>query len=140
MNGFLLDTNVISELVKPRPNAGVTKWISSVEEESLYLSVLTFGEIRKGINLLPANARRASLESWLERDLVIRFAGRILPIDREVADRWGQISAEISIKKKVLPVIDGLIAATALERNLTAVTRNSGDIELTKVPVLNPWS
>lgn len=140
MSGFLLDTNVISELIKPRPNPGVTTWITSVEEDQLHLSVLTLGEIRKGINSLATNTRRVSLETWLQHDLVVRFVGRILDIDQDVADRWGQISAEVSAKKRILPVIDGLIAATAMERGLTVVTRNSGDMELTRVPVLNPWT
>lgn len=140
MNGYLLDTNVVSELIKHRPNAGLSKWLLSVHEETCFLSVLTTGEIRKGINLLPAGARRSSLETWLERELAVRFSGRILAIDRAVADKWGRLTAEVNTKKKVMPVIDGLIAATALEHDLTVVTRNSSDMELASVPVLNPWS
>lgn len=139
MSGFLIDTNVISELVKRQPNKGVTAWISSVDEELLFLSVLTFGEIRKGIHLLPANARRSSLEAWLDRDLNLRFSGRILPVDTAIADRWGRISADAARKGQVLPVVDGLLAATALHHNLTVVTRNTSDIELTPVAALNPW-
>lgn len=139
MSGFLLDTNVISELVKRRPDAKVTTWISSIEEDLLYLSVLTLGEIRKGVSSLPATARRASLEAWLDHDLALRFSGRILPIEHAVADRWGRISAAVAARKMVLPVIDGLLAATALHHNLILVTRNSSDIEPTSVPVFNPW-
>ena len=139
MSGFLLDTNVISELVKPRPNAKVAAWISSVDEGLLSLSVLTFGEIRKGIAALPTTARRSTLEAWLDHDLTSRFSGRILPVDQAVADRWGRLSAEVASKKLVLPVIDGLLAATALHHNLTLVTRNSRDVEPTSVPVFNPW-
>ena len=139
MSGFLLDTNVISELVKSRPNPRVTNWVSSVDEALLSLSVLTFGEIRKGIAALPATARRSTLEAWLDHDLTSRFAGRILPIDQAVADRWGRLSAIVASRKLVLPVIDGLLAATALHHNLTLVTRNTRDIEATTVPVFNPW-
>jgi predicted nucleic acid-binding protein len=140
VSGFLLDTNVISELVKRRPDAKVTTWISTVDEDLLYLSFLTLGEIRKGIASLPTTtARRASLEAWLDHDLALRFSGRILPIEHAVADRWGRISAAVAAKKMVLPVIDGLLAATALHHNLILVTRNSRDIEPTSVPVFNPW-
>lgn len=139
MSGFLIDTNVISELVKARPNAKVATWISSVDENLLCLSVLTLGEIRKGIASLPSLARRSMLEAWLDRDLALRFSGRVLPIDLAVADRWGLLSAQAASAGMVLPVIDGLLAATALHHNLTLVTRNSSDIEATKVPVFNPW-
>lgn len=139
MSGFLLDTNVISELVKPRPERKVTAWISSVDEELLWLSVLTLGEIRKGIAAPPVTARRLVLEGWLELELPERFHGRILSVDQSVADRWGRLSAEATAKKMMLPVIDGLLAATALHHNLTLVTRNSRDVEPTGVPVFNPW-
>ena len=92
MSGFLLDTNVISELVKPRPEANVTAWIEGTDESLLYLSVLTLGEIRRGIAVLPQSRRRATLEAWLDKDLRARFADRILTIDQEVADRWGFLS------------------------------------------------
>ena len=97
------------------------------------------GEIRKGISSLSSTARRASLEAWLERDLASRFLGRILAVDHEVADRWGRIFAAAAAQKKALPVIVGLLAATALHHNLTLVTRNSSDIEVTGVAFLNPW-
>ncbi len=139
MSGFLLDTNVISELVKPRPEPAVTHWVESVDQEILYLSVLTLGEIRKGIASLHSTTRRASLEAWLDADLVLRFAGRILLIDQDVADRWGQLSAAAVIAKKQLPVIDGLLAATAIQYNLTLVTRNTKDLIATGIPLYNPW-
>ncbi len=140
MSGFLLDTNVISELVKPRPEARVAEWIDAAAEDLLHLSVLTLGEIRKGIAVLPEPARRVRLETWLDSDLTLRFEGRILPIDRAVADRWGRIAARASTAKTVLPVIDGLLAATALHYNLTLVTRNTKDVAVTGVPVFNPWT
>lgn len=141
MSGFLLDTNVISELVKPRPERVVTKWIDATDENLLCLSVLTFGEIRKGIGSLPeASSRRLALETWLDRQLVLRFAGRILAIDQAVADRWGAITARALAAKSPLPVIDGLLAATALQHNLTLVTRNTRDVAVTGVLVFNPWT
>jgi predicted nucleic acid-binding protein len=139
MSGFLLDTNVISELVRPVPEPKVTAWITATDENLLYLSVLTLGEIRKGISLLKAGSRRVALETWLDSNLVLRFEGRILPIDQAVADRWGRLAAR-AIRRSVLPVIDGLLAATALHYNLTLVTRNTKDISETGVPAFNPWS
>ena len=139
MSGFLLDTNVISELVKAKPEPKVTDWIDSVDENLLYLSVLTLGEIRKGIALLRDAPRRVALEAWLNSDLALRFAERILSIDRAVADRWGQLAADAAEARTPLPVIDGLLAATALHQNMTLVTRNTKDIVVTGVPVFNPW-
>jgi predicted nucleic acid-binding protein len=139
MSGFLLDTNVISELVKAKPEPKVTNWIDSVDENLLYLSVLTLGEIRKGIASLRDVPRRVALEAWLNSDLALRFAERILSIDRAVADRWGQLAADAAEARTPLPVIDGLLAATALHQNMTLVTRNTKDIVVTGVPVFNPW-
>jgi toxin FitB len=139
MKGFLLDTNVISELVKPRPDTKVTAWISSVDERLLCLSTLTLGEIRKGVDSLPITPRRLALEGWLELDLPERFYGRILSVDEAVADRWGRIAAAAALKKQELPVIDGLLAATALQHDLTLVTRNIRDVQPTGAAVLNPW-
>lgn len=139
MSGFLLDTNIISELVKPKPEANVTDWVENTDESLLYLSVLTFGEIRRGIAALPQSRRRATLEAWLDKDLRARFEGRILVIDQEVADRWGLLTAAARNSGIVLPVIDGLLAATALEHNLTLVTRDTGQIPSMGVAVFNPW-
>lgn len=139
MSGFLLDTNIISELVKPKPEANVTEWVENTDESLLYLSLLTLGEIRRGIAALPQSRRRATLEAWLDKDLRARFEGRILAIDQEVADRWGLLTAAARNSGIVLPVIDGLLAATALEHNLTLVTRDTGQIPSMGVAVLNPW-
>ena len=139
MSGFLLDTNIISELVKPKPEANVTEWVENTDESLLYLSVLTLGEIRRGIAALPQSRRRVNLESWLDKDLRARFEGRILVIDQEVADRWGLLTAAARNSGIVLPVIDGLLAATALEHNLTLVTRDTGQIPSMGVAVFNPW-
>jgi predicted nucleic acid-binding protein len=139
VSGFLLDTNVISELVKPRPEASVTAWVEDTDESLLYLSVLTLGEIRRGIAALPQSRRRAILEAWLNKDLRARFEDRILIIDQNVADRWGLLTAVAHKSGIALPVIDGLLAATALEHNLTLVTRDTGQIPSMGVSVFNPW-
>lgn len=139
MSGFLLDTNVISELVKPRPETRVVSWIAAIDESLLYLSVLTLGEIRRGISSLPSTLRRASLEAWLDRDLLVRFDRRILPIDQGVADRWGRLTGSAAARKAPIPIIDGLLAATALHYNLALVTRNTSDIAAAAVPVFDPW-
>jgi toxin FitB len=139
MSGFLLDTNCISELVRSQPDARVVAWMRAVNESLLYLSVVTLGEIRKGAAILPQIKRRAYLESWLESDLQVRFAGRILAIDNPVADRWGWLTAEAQLKGKPLSAIDGLLAATALHHNLTIVSRNVSDFANTPAPILNPW-
>jgi predicted nucleic acid-binding protein len=139
MSGFLLDTNCVSELIRPRPDRRVMEWTDATNEASLYLSVLTLGEIRKGLAALPQGTRRTRLETWIEVDLKARFHGRILPVDDAVADRWGLLRAEAKRKGKPLPVIDGLLAATALHYNLTVVSRNVSDFARARVPVLNPW-
>ncbi len=139
MMGFLLDTHVISELITRRPEPNVSRWVEDTDETLLHLSVLTLGEIRKGIAGLPQAKRRAELETWLNKGLRSRFAGRILPIDAAVADRWGRVAAQARSKNIQLPVIDGLLAATALEHDLTFVTRNTADVAGTGVSVLNPW-
>lgn len=139
MSGFLLDTNVISELVKPRPETRVVSWIAATDESLLFLSVLTIGEIRRGISSLPSTTRRATLEAWLDSSLLVRFNGRILPIDQGVADRWGRLTGSAAARKSPIAVIDGLLAATALHHNLTLVTRNTADIAAAAVAVFDPW-
>jgi predicted nucleic acid-binding protein len=139
MSGFLLDTNCISELVRPKPEPRVLEWMEAADEAMLYLSVLTVGEIRKGLAGLEQGKRRTQLETWLEVELQARFSGRIVPIDAAVADRWGLLAAESKRKGKSLSIIDGLLAATALHHNFTVVSRNASDFTNTPVPVLNPW-
>jgi predicted nucleic acid-binding protein len=139
MSGFLLDTNCISEIVRVKLEPRVMDWMEAVDEALLYLSVLTLGEIRKGLAGLPQSKRRTQLETWLEVELQARFSGRILPIDGAVADRWGLLAAEAKRKGKALSTIDGLLAATALRHNLTIVSPNVSDFTNTQVPVLNPW-
>jgi toxin FitB len=139
VSGFLLDTNVVSELIKPKPAPRVVAWFESVNESLLCLSVLTLGEIRKGIVALGDVGRRVALEAWLDHDLALRFDGRILPIDLGVADRWGRICGTAAAKKSPIPVIDGLLAATALHYDLTLVTRDTRHAGVIGVAVFDPW-
>ena len=136
---YLLDTCVISELVSPRQNEKVVKWIQEKEENDLFLSVLTIGEIYKGIAKLPDSKKKRSLLKWVEDDLKKRFKGRILDITEEIAGQWGEMQGESEKKGRKMPVIDGLIAATAIEENLTVVTRNTKDIENSGAMIINPW-
>jgi predicted nucleic acid-binding protein len=141
VTGFLLDTSVVSELMKPRPNRRVATWIDATAEELLHLSVITIGELRKGIDLLADDDRkRAALQNWLDHDVRIRFAGHLLVFDDLVAERWGQVEALAKKRRLTLPTIDAQLAATALHHNLTLVTRNTADVGPTGVPVFNPWS
>ncbi|CAK0774577.1 Ribonuclease VapC [Gammaproteobacteria bacterium] len=133
---FLVDTNAISELRKRHPGPSVLAWFSCVPEERLYLSVLSVGEIRRGIEKLGKSEQRSSLLIWLERELIPWFGKRLLPVDLLVAERWGRLLAETG---RSLPAVDSLLAATALVHGLTIVTRNTSDFDLPGVPVLNPW-
>jgi predicted nucleic acid-binding protein len=139
VSGFLLDTNCVSEMVRVKPEPRVLEWMEAAEESLLHLSVLTLGEIRKGLAALPQGRRRTRLEAWLEVDLRDRFAGRILPVDAAVADRWGLLAAQAKRNGATLPIIDGLLAATALHYNLTIVSRNVRDFAAAQVTALNPW-
>jgi predicted nucleic acid-binding protein len=136
---FLLDTCVISELVKPRPDERVVRWVDAVDERKLFLSVLTVGELEKGIAKLPESPRKASLRDWLENDLAERFAERILPVDAAVAVAWGRIQGAAERAGLKLPVIDSLLAATAEVHGLTLATRNVADFERCGAAVFNPW-
>lgn len=140
MNGYLLDTNVISEYSRVRPpDARVKTWVDAQNEDTLHLSVLTMGEIRKGTTLLPAGSRRDQLERWLETELPARFATRLLPIDGEVAELWGAMAGEAQLRGITLAIIDGLMAATAKRHDLTVVTRNVRDFTVWGLSVINPW-
>ena len=139
MSRYLLDTNCISELVRPSPNNGVLEWMKAADETLLHMSVLTLGEIRKGVAGLVQGTRRTRLETWLEVELQDRFEGRIIPIDFQVADRWGVLTADAKKHGKTLAAVDGLLAATALQYNLTIVSRNVSDFANIGVQVLSPW-
>ena len=139
MTDYLLDTNVVSELVRPNPDANVIAWIRAEDETHFYLSVLTFGEIRRGIEQLPQGSRRERLRLWLEVNLTDRFAGRILDIDRRVAEIWGMITARGVAASGRLPTIDTLIAATAERYGMVVATRNLRDFAFAAVAAVSPW-
>lgn len=139
MTGYLLDTNCISEAVRPQPDPRVAKWVQGIDENLLYVSVLTLGEIRKGIGSLPESRRRARLEVWLTVDLRTRFGERILPVDYRIADRWGVLAAHTRKRGRQVSIIDGLLAATAVEHDLVVVSRNEGDFAAFELAVINPW-
>lgn len=134
----LLDTCVIAEYQKPAPDTKVISWLSSQIEESLFLSVLTIGEIEKGIAKLPASKRKNNLEAFLE-SLVTRFDRRILPLDTQTLRRWGRLIGSLEKKGRILPIVDSLLTATALEYDLTIITRNTNDFTVSGARVLNVW-
>lgn len=134
---YLIDTNVVSELIKARPDKNVVAWFESVPDESLYLSVLSLGEIIKGIGKVEEAGKKEKLRIWLEHELPAWFDNRILDIDSGVAERWGRLLAQ---HKKTLPAIDSLIAATALHFDLALVTRNITDFDyIAGLQTINPW-
>jgi predicted nucleic acid-binding protein len=137
--GFLVDTNVPSELTRPSPDVRVRDWVDAQDNTSLHLSVVSVGEIRKGFTLLPQGRRRAQLEEWFELYLLPLFGDRILPVTQPVGNRWGLLSAECQLRGTPLNTADGMIAATALEHDLTIVTRNVKDFYQLGVAIINPW-
>jgi predicted nucleic acid-binding protein len=139
MTGFLLDTNVPSELVRPLPEPKVKEWVAAQKLDTLFISAVSFGEMRNGIALRSPGKRRTELETWIEMDLPILFSGRILPVTHPVAERWGILDAERQKAGRPLGMADGIIATTALENGLTVVTRNAKDFDRLGVMLLNPW-
>jgi hypothetical protein len=133
---YLLDTNILSETIRRHPNKAVISWLNQLPGEGLYVSVLTLGEIRKGIETLGDRRRREKLRLWLEHDLPEWFEDRVLPVDLAVADRWGRLLAEVG---RPVPTTDSLLAATALHNELRLVTRNSGDFDYPGLEVINPF-
>jgi predicted nucleic acid-binding protein len=133
---YLLDTNVVWEVVRPRPDARVVRWMRDVPHSAMHLSVLSAGELRRGIEKLEDTRRRERLRLWFEQDLPGWFDDRLLPITATVADRWGRLVAEVG---RPVPAIDSLIAATALVHGLRIVTRNVRHFRFPDVDVVNPW-
>lgn len=133
---YLIDTNVLSELRRKQPDPNVVTWMQARPRQSLFLSVLTLGEIRKGLERVEDATRKQSLLDWLEVELPNYFVGRMLVVDAHTADRWGRLMAQAG---RPLPAIDGLLAATALQHDLTLVTRNIKDFAGLEVRLLNPW-
>jgi predicted nucleic acid-binding protein len=136
---YLLDTNVVSELIKKQPNPKVVQWVDDQGSIRMYLSVITIGDIRKGIEKLPTSERKASLQAWLSSQLLIRFEGRIVPITTNVMLRWGELTGQLETKGIVLSAIDSFIAAIALDGQFTLATRNTEDFRDTGVSLFNPW-
>lgn len=133
---FLLDTNILSETIKKKPHPSVVNWLESLSNNDIFISVLSLGEIRKGIEKLPEGEKKQKILLWLNQDLSIWFQDRILPIDNKVANKWGFISAHTLAPA---PSIDSLIAATALTYNLILATRNVKDFNFSNLEVFNPW-
>lgn len=133
---YLLDTNVISETIRQKPDKKVLEWLNQIPNEALFISALSLGEIRKGIEISKEIPKKERLETWLEIELPDWFGKRILSIDQTIADRWGRLQAEM---KRPLPAIDSLIAATALHYDLHLVTRNSRDFTYPSLQTINPW-
>ena len=139
MKGFLLDTNIPSEMTRPHPQLSVTQWLDVADDDQLYLSVISLGEILKAITVLPTCKRRTGLQQWLDETLRPWFEGRILPVNEPVAKQWGFLAGQSKLKGRPLKMADGFIAATALEHDLTVVTRNVRDFEGLGVDGFNPW-
>jgi toxin FitB len=139
VKGYLVDTNIPSELTRERPDARVSAFLAKAGQSSVFLSVLTIGEICKGIAELPASQRRTGLQDWLDINVRQWFAGRILPVTEPIAERWGHLAAAAKQKGMTLAVVDGVIAATALHHDLIVVTRNVKDFAGVGVNIFNPW-
>jgi len=137
---FLLDTNVVSEWTKPRPNTGVVRWLAQVDENEVFLSVVTFAELRRGVERLPAGARRRRLDEWLRGELPLRFEARIIGVDGAIADEWGRLFARREARGWTIHAMDALIAATAEVHGLTLVTRNTADFQTSVKSLFNPWT
>ncbi len=136
---YLLDTCVVSELIKKKPEKSITNWIKSKDETDFYLSVLTIGELQKGITKLNDSTKKQGLIEWVELDLIKRFEKRILHITDSVARKWGEIQGIAEKQGNKIPVVDCLIAATGITYGLRVITRNISDMETSGVKLLNPW-
>ena len=137
---YLLDTNVLSELVRENPHPHVVTFIHETDEDRFFLSVMSWAELRRGVALLPEGRKRTRLAQWLDHDLRERFAGRILPIDLHISDCWGQLMAKGKKEGRSPSVVDGFLAATAIVHNLQIVTRNEKDFVNLEVRLFNPWA
>ena len=136
---YLLDTCVISELIKKEPDSNVQEWINSQYHWQLFISVITLGELISGINRLPDSRKRKNLESWFEDSVLKKFEKLTIPVSREIAVRWGILQSELIKKGKTIPIIDGLIVSTAIINDLVLVTRNTSDFINTGCELFNPW-
>ena len=136
---YILDTNVISELVAVQPDSKVAAWIEAVDPQQVYLSVVAIGELKKGIDRLPVSKRKERLEQWLQEDLLVRFQGHLLPIDVDTMLRWGALIARLEAIGRPIAAIDALLAATAGQYGYTLVTRNITHFKDARILLLNPW-
>lgn len=137
---FLLDTNVVSEWMKPRPDMGVIKWLAEADEDRVFLSVVTLAELRHGIERMPEGARRNRYDAWLTTELPRRFDSRVIHVDAETSDQWGRVVARGQSLGRPVGTMDAFLAATALRHDMTLLTRNISDFEVLSVRLLNPWS
>jgi toxin FitB len=137
---FLLDTNVVSEWARPRPNAGVVAWLADADEDRVFVSVVTLAELRYGIERMAAGNRQNRLDEWLRDELPLRFEGRVLSVDKDIADDWGHVVADSDAAGRPIGAMDALIAATVRVHGLTLVTRNTSDFESTVKAIVNPWT
>jgi predicted nucleic acid-binding protein len=136
---YLLDTNVISEFAADKPHPAVITWLRDHQSDNLFLSVITIGEIQQGIARLPTSQKRAQLTAWLNETLLVAYADMILPIDTTVMLQWGTLTAQLIRQGRKMPVMDALLAATALRHDLMLITRNVSDFSQTGVDLINPW-
>jgi tRNA(fMet)-specific endonuclease VapC len=136
---YLLDTCVLSEFTRRKPDEKVVHWLDSIDEEKLFISVITVGEIQRGIERLPKSHRKTELLAWMNNGLLQRFGLRLLPLDAETMLQWGSLTARLEIAGRLLPVMDSLIAATALQNNLILATRNVADFLPCGMQITNPW-
>lgn len=136
---YILDTNIISELIAKQPNQRVIDWLKGVDTNNLFLSVITIGEIKKGIEKLPESLRKKNIQDWFENDLLIGFEGRILSLDLSVILLWGELIGELEKKGRKLSPLDSLIAATTKHHNYILVTRNEKDFDGIEIVVFNPF-
>jgi predicted nucleic acid-binding protein len=136
---FLLDTNVVSEWVRPQPDRNVISWLAEVDEDRVFISVISFAEIRRGVEMLMAGRRRERLANWLAEELPLRFEERILDIDPRVAETWGVVMARGQKIGLTLGSMDAFVAATAEAHRLTLATRNVKDFQPLGISLLDPW-
>jgi len=137
---FLLDTNIVSEWAKPRPNVGVVRWLAEADEDRTFLSVITLGELEYGVERLAAGAKRKRLEEWVGTELKERFAGRVVVIDEEIASAWGRLLAKAESLGRPMGTMDGFLGATAQVKGMTLVTRDERGFQGSGVETFNPWS
>lgn len=137
---FLLDTNAVSAWKRPRPDTGLVQWLTAVDEDCVFLSVVTLAELRRGVEMMPPGARRDLFDAWLVQDVTDRFSSRLLPVDAETADLWGRAMMRGRSVGRPTSPMDAFIAATAERHDLTLVTHNTSDFDVLGIRLLNPWT